>query len=223
LLGVTLRAGAARELRELQQRATPCALCPICRSITGAVGGVEAAAIANDLSLRRAAGAPLTILCLGAHRDDIEIGCGETILQLTSAYPTAPVSRIVFSADGAGREQEALAGAAAFLQRASEKRVVVKGFRENVFPDSPLPIKKFFGEIHADGCDRPRPMFTNADGSAGAVGKASMAARISAGSGRWRKLRATWVQRTIPSASISTDADRAMSWPSWRPPRWRRP
>ena len=31
--------------------------------------------------------APLRVLCLGAHADDIEIGCGGTVLKLVSARP----------------------------------------------------------------------------------------------------------------------------------------
>src|SRR6478735_6088644 len=49
--------------------------------------------------------APLQILCLGAHSDDIEIGCGGTILQLTRAYPAAQVRWVVLSA-GDGRRDE---------------------------------------------------------------------------------------------------------------------
>jgi LmbE family N-acetylglucosaminyl deacetylase len=100
-----------------------------------------------DLQLRRDPNAPITILCLGAHSDDIEIGCGGTILQLTSSYPAASASWIVFSADGEERENEALAGADAFLERAGKKRVVVKHFRESFFPYSGESIKEYFEEI----------------------------------------------------------------------------
>ncbi len=40
-----------------------------------------------SLSLQLDSGRPLHVLCLGAHSDDIEIGCGGTILQLTRSYP----------------------------------------------------------------------------------------------------------------------------------------
>ncbi len=35
---------------------------------------------------------PLTILCVGAHSDDIEIGCGATILRLLAERPGSTAS-----------------------------------------------------------------------------------------------------------------------------------
>ena len=100
-----------------------------------------------ELPLLRERSAPIKILCLGAHSDDIEIGCGGTILQLTSSYPAASVSWIVFSADGDARRDEALAGANLFLERAGEKQVIVERFRESFFPYSGEQIKEYFEEI----------------------------------------------------------------------------
>ena len=54
------------------------------------------------LNLSHDPAAPLQILCLGAHSDDIEIGCGGTILQLLSCYSNLQVWWIVFSA-GTGK------------------------------------------------------------------------------------------------------------------------
>ena len=48
---------------------------------------------------------PAKILCLGAHSDDIEIGCGGTILQLLSCNSDAEVLWVVFSS-GRDRERE---------------------------------------------------------------------------------------------------------------------
>jgi len=61
--------------------------------------------------------APLQILCLGAHSDDIEIGCGGTILHLLSRYSNLEVVWVVFSS-GREREREARASAALFLKQA---------------------------------------------------------------------------------------------------------
>ena len=102
-----------------------------------------------ELSLARDAQAPIKILCLGAHSDDIEIGCGGTILRLTSLY-RASVSWIVFSSDGSERKDEALAAAARFLERAAEAQVVVTGFRESFFPYSGEQIKEYFEEIKSN-------------------------------------------------------------------------
>ena len=73
------------------------------------------------------------VLCLGAHSDDIEIGCGGTILQLLAAHPQLEVHWVVFSANPA-RKAEALASASAFLAGAARQNVVVHAFRDGYFP-----------------------------------------------------------------------------------------
>ena len=92
---------------------------------------------------------PLKILCLGAHSDDIEIGCGGTILHLLSLYSRAEVVWVVFSS-GREREREARASAALFLQSAGRKNVIVKTFRDGFFPYEGTKIKEFFEEIKKD-------------------------------------------------------------------------
>lgn len=92
---------------------------------------------------------PFQILCLGAHSDDIEIGCGGTILHLLSHYSNVDVSWIVFSS-GRDREREARASAALFLKRAKRQKVMVKSFRDGFFPYGGTKIKEFFEEIKKD-------------------------------------------------------------------------
>ena len=53
------------------------------------------------MSFPDAAKEGLAILCLGAHSDDIEIGCGGTILRLLEEYRNVSVHWVVFGADGA--------------------------------------------------------------------------------------------------------------------------
>jgi LmbE family N-acetylglucosaminyl deacetylase len=89
---------------------------------------------------------PLTLLCLGAHSDDLEIGCGGTVLRLLSERPGSSVHWIVFSATPE-RETEARASAADFLAQAGERRVVVKSFKESYFPYVATSIKDFFEEL----------------------------------------------------------------------------
>jgi LmbE family N-acetylglucosaminyl deacetylase len=86
---------------------------------------------------------PLKILCLGAHSDDIEIGCGGTILRLLSHYANVDVYWVVFSS-GRVRELEARTSAALFLKQARSQKVVVKNFRDGFFPYQGGQIKEFF-------------------------------------------------------------------------------
>jgi LmbE family N-acetylglucosaminyl deacetylase len=86
------------------------------------------------------------ILCLGAHSDDIEIGCGGTILSLLDWYPNASFAWIVFS--GAGpRAVEAQASAEAWLPAARRSQVAIRNFRDSYFPYQGVEIKAYFEEL----------------------------------------------------------------------------
>src|SRR5579863_3197676 len=95
------------------------------------------------LSLAPDAGAPLNLLCLGAHADDIEIGCGGTILRLVKEIPDLSVRWIVFSGDSV-REAEARNSAAAFLGGVRASRVDILKFRDGYFPFQGAAIKDSF-------------------------------------------------------------------------------
>jgi LmbE family N-acetylglucosaminyl deacetylase len=86
------------------------------------------------------------ILCLGAHSDDIEIGCGGTILRLTRENPKLEFFWVVFGA-GAARKHEALKSARLFLESAKASQVVVKNFRDSFFPYQGKAIKEYFVSI----------------------------------------------------------------------------
>jgi len=86
--------------------------------------------------------APLRLLCLGAHPDDIEIGCGGTLLRLLAQRPDTSVTWVVFSGDSV-RAREAKASAEAFLGGATGE-VLVRDFRESYFPNVASDIKDFF-------------------------------------------------------------------------------
>jgi len=99
------------------------------------------------LNLPQGPSTPLKLLCLGAHADDIEIGCGGTILQLLSARSNVDVVWVVFSS-GRDREREARASAALFLKQARRgTTVIVKNFRDGFFPYQGTAIKEFFEEL----------------------------------------------------------------------------
>jgi LmbE family N-acetylglucosaminyl deacetylase len=89
---------------------------------------------------------PFHLLCLGAHSDDIEIGCGGTILKLLSAHRNISVDWVVFSAEGR-RRQEALASARRFLRGAQKATIAIKGFRGSFFPYDGGKIKKTFERL----------------------------------------------------------------------------
>jgi LmbE family N-acetylglucosaminyl deacetylase len=95
---------------------------------------------------------PLQILCLGAHSDDIEIGCGGTILRLLSGQE-AEVNWVVFGSKGK-RDGEALASAKKFLAGAKKKTITIKHFKESFFPYIGKEIKQFYeglkGKISPD-------------------------------------------------------------------------
>jgi LmbE family N-acetylglucosaminyl deacetylase len=93
---------------------------------------------------------PLKLVCLGAHADDIEIGCGGTLLQLLSARPNVEVVWVVFSG-GPEREREARTSASLFLQQAkAASKVIVMKFRDGYFPYQGTEIKEFFEQLKND-------------------------------------------------------------------------
>ena len=99
-----------------------------------------------------------SILCLGAHSDDIEIGCGGTLLALLEARPKLDITWVVFGAQGI-RADEARRSAERFLGAPAADRVVVKGFRDSYFPYHGAEVKEFMEEVR-DGCS-PDLIFTH--------------------------------------------------------------
>jgi LmbE family N-acetylglucosaminyl deacetylase len=95
------------------------------------------------LNLSTRADARFRVLCVGAHSDDIEIGCGGLILSLIKKRKAVEVDWVVFSAPK-GRDREARRGAATFLKGAARTRVVLKGFRDGFFPFDGANIKNEF-------------------------------------------------------------------------------
>lgn len=88
----------------------------------------------------------IKILCLGAHSDDIEIGCGGTILRLLEEVEKVEVKWIVFSANDK-RDEESEKSAKMFLGKARRKNLIVKHFRESYFPYIGAEIKNYLEEI----------------------------------------------------------------------------
>jgi LmbE family N-acetylglucosaminyl deacetylase len=98
------------------------------------------------LKLDGGADRALQILCLGCHSDDIEIGCGGTILRLAGEYPGCVFHWVVFSAIGP-REAEARHAAAQFVDPSRLKGPVLKTFRDGFMPFVGAELKVVFEEL----------------------------------------------------------------------------
>jgi LmbE family N-acetylglucosaminyl deacetylase len=99
------------------------------------------------------------VLAIGCHADDIEIGCGGTLLTLARANPGLEIDWIVLAAPGARRD-EARASAAAFLDGVSTVRVEVHAFRDGFLPYLGGEVKDVFEELK--GRVDPQVVFTHA-------------------------------------------------------------
>jgi LmbE family N-acetylglucosaminyl deacetylase len=86
------------------------------------------------------------VLALGAHADDIEIGCGAALLALSRANSGVEVTWVVFAASGE-RADEARRSAETFLASAENADVVVHGFRDGYLPHVGAELKDVFEEL----------------------------------------------------------------------------
>ena len=101
---------------------------------------------------------PLKVLCLGAHSDDIEVGCGGTIRKFALERPAARFTWVVFSAQEQ-RRAEALASAQEILQKHKDSRVILKQFRDGFFPYLGTEIKEYFEQLKQE--EAPDLIFTH--------------------------------------------------------------
>ena len=99
----------------------------------------------KTLSLARP-GERLSVLCLGAHSDDIEIGAGATILGWIEAGVRLDVHWAVLSAAGE-RAKEAQGSADTFLKGAARAEVELKDFKDGFFPYQGAEIKGWFEDL----------------------------------------------------------------------------
>ena len=98
------------------------------------------------------------VLALGSHADDIEIGCGASLLSLVRGRPDVEVTWVVLGAEGV-REREARASAGAFIGGADRSNVVVQGFRDGFFPYVGAEVKDVFEDLK--GRLEPDVIFTH--------------------------------------------------------------
>lgn len=93
-----------------------------------------------------ARGRALRVLCLGAHSDDIEIGCGGTLLNWLDEHPRIDVTWVVLSADGP-RATEATRSARVFLRRSANQQLTLGVFRDGFFPAQYAEVKEFLESV----------------------------------------------------------------------------
>ncbi|QMS87919.1 PIG-L family deacetylase [Nostoc edaphicum CCNP1411] len=99
-----------------------------------------------QLSFNKPEESEYKILCLGSHCDDIEIGCGGTILKLIDNYQYVVVYWVVFSSNEQ-RAQEATISANLFLKEIPAKKVIIKNFRDGFLPFQGIEVKECFEQL----------------------------------------------------------------------------
>lgn len=91
----------------------------------------------------------LTLLFLGAHCDDIEIGCGGTLLKLIDDYPINQIKWVVFSSDEK-RKEEAFSSAKQFLESITNAEIKILEYKDGYFPSVWSKIKDEFEKLKED-------------------------------------------------------------------------
>ncbi len=105
---------------------------------------------------------PLVVLCLGAHSDDIEIGCGATLLQLKKSQPKVKFHWVVCT--GAGVRSQEARKAAELFTFGCEKQIELKEFRDGFLPYDGKAVKEFFETLKTT--TNPDLIFTHWQGDA---------------------------------------------------------
>jgi len=112
-----------------------------------------------QLQLAETTAAAPTVLAIGSHADDIEIGCGGTLLKLASLYSGLVVHWVVLGCAEEERAREAERSARSLLDGAAELSVTLGRFPDAFFPYSGGDVKRFFEELK--GKLAPQLIFTH--------------------------------------------------------------
>ncbi len=101
---------------------------------------------------------PLRILCLGAHCDDIEIGCGATLLALSEGERPVEVNWAIFSSTPS-RAEETRAAARGFLAGSAKAEVEIFTYRDGYLPYHMAEVKDRFEALKEK--NEPQVIFTH--------------------------------------------------------------
>jgi LmbE family N-acetylglucosaminyl deacetylase len=91
-------------------------------------------------------GKSLHILCVGAHCDDIEIGCSGTLLQMQKSYPGSTCDWVVLTGN-ADRQAETGVAMRALLKPAQQGKLLFGNFTDASLPASYGELKTFFAGL----------------------------------------------------------------------------
>jgi len=108
-------------------------------------------------------GRPVSVLCIGAHSDDIEIGAGGTILSWIAAGRKLDVRWCIASATGA-RAEEATRSAHDFLAGAAQTEILLGSFRDGYLPAERTGVKDWIESLK--GGPAPDVIFTHREDDA---------------------------------------------------------
>ena len=100
----------------------------------------------SAIQLKTASGKLEHILCLGAHCDDIEIGCGAALLEILERQPGISVSWVVFTSTD-DRRREAEQGAKLFTTNAANLNLHIFDYRDGFLPYTNGAIKETFESL----------------------------------------------------------------------------
>ena len=104
----------------------------------------------------------IEVLCLGAHSDDIEIGCGGTVLSFKCILPLVKFYWVVLS--GSGIRGAEAAKSADLFTAGCPKEIVLKGYRDGFLPYHGAEVKDFFEDLKSQV--NPDLIFTHWRGDA---------------------------------------------------------
>ena len=88
----------------------------------------------------------INVLCLGAHCDDIEIGCGGSILKLIKSQQINSIVWITFCSNQV-REKEAFDSANSFLADVKNKKIIIRDFKDGFLPYIGFDVKEEFEKL----------------------------------------------------------------------------